>query len=694
MLTLGSFLLKRRCYATTATTSEEAVKRGRGRPKKVKVEHIETLPEAEPIVSPAKTLKSKSLDLETTTTKVVAKRGRGRPKKIKVERIATLRKTKPIVSPSIAAKTLKSKSKSSDFEPKKTRGRPTPRPSSLKMAGAEFVRATFHRIDGNVSKLVLGGDDADLLAKISAQLWFAFKFDKPKTFFRRRSVGYWGKNWDNSVAFFHRKSGRFLTGLTPLIAERLEALGVEAIGKDKKSYEMFGGGGDASRFIDERAIDANMLLANVVVGDDAADAIEPRGGGEVLREYQVDLARAALRERRCLLKCATGGGKTLVFTALLKALPDKRAVVLVRSKALVEQIASTLRAHLPSVGRVSSDFFEPDERVVVSTIQSVHKIGEAVSRASVVIVDEVHEFASPLSIKKLAQFERADYRWGFSATPLKKIDEVHNHRLMGVFGPIACDVTTLQLTQQKILSAASIRFVTVSQPTNIGGFEWEPAETAGIVENDYMHRVVAYIVREQIERGRCLILVRRLQHGDRLSRMIPESIWVSGDSSSESRKDAIERLRRTDTDGHVKSVVIMSSIGNIGIDVMPHYLINCSGGGVAESLTIQKLGRGLRKGPDKRQLFYIDFLHETNFYLRKHSASRYRTLLDEGHEHLAIDTDTERLMQHADFRVHEQFEDEEVEDDSDSDYESDDDDFDDNDDDDSEKVKLNQLTWP
>ena len=41
--------------------------------------------------------------------------------------------------------------------------------------------------------------------------------------------------------------------------------------------------------------------------------------------------------------------------------------------------------------------------------------------------------------------------------------------------------------------------------------------------------------------------------------------------------------------------------GYIGLNVYVHHLINCTGGKDANS-TIQKLGRGLRKAPDKESV--------------------------------------------------------------------------------------------
>jgi superfamily II DNA or RNA helicase len=66
------------------------------------------------------------------------------------------------------------------------------------------------------------------------------------------------------------------------------------------------------------------------------------------------------------------------------------------------------------------------------------------------------------------------------------------------------------------------------------------------------------------------------------------------------------------------------------VDVKVHHLINATGGREALD-TIQKLGRGLRRAPDKKRLDYHDFYFKTNHYLRSHSAKRMNALKKEGH---------------------------------------------------------------
>jgi len=74
-------------------------------------------------------------------------------------------------------------------------------------------------------------------------------------------------------------------------------------------------------------------------------------------------------------------------------------------------------------------------------------------------------------------------------------------------------------------------------------------------------------------------------------------------------------------------------VGYVGLDVYVHHLVNATGG-KDPSLTIQKLGRGLRKSPDKDMLEYHDFFFNKSVskFLNSHSHKRIETLKKEGHK--------------------------------------------------------------
>lgn len=95
------------------------------------------------------------------------------------------------------------------------------------------------------------------------------------------------------------------------------------------------------------------------------------------------------------------------------------------------------------------------------------------------------------------------------------------------------------------------------------------------------------------------------------------------------RAEVLEKLRTATSS---KVVALVSSIGFVGVDVFVHHLINAAGGR-EPYLTIQKIGRGLRKASDKDILHYHDFMFSfgMNRMLCGQSLARERTLKQSGY---------------------------------------------------------------
>lgn len=234
------------------------------------------------------------------------------------------------------------------------------------------------------------------------------------------------------------------------------------------------------------------------------DGIEPVEYDEItenslevinLRDYQVNAANLALANRRGVIKCATGGGKTAIFSAILKSLEDTTwpALVLARRTALIDQAYDALKRYgVSDVGRVHGSFFEPN-RITICTVQSLPRImDEWKLKAKILIVDEVHEMTTTQSMKIMQSFENATYRLGFSATPFAPNDEIRNYRLKGLFGPLLCDIETSELQGQEVLAPSEAHFHYIDEPKR--GLRairapFQQVEEAGIVYNEYFHRV-------------------------------------------------------------------------------------------------------------------------------------------------------------------------------------------------------------
>ncbi|KAN0030865.1 hypothetical protein ACTA71_009510 [Dictyostelium dimigraforme] len=486
---------------------------------------------------------------------------------------------------------------------------------------------------GNIQSFLKNADKSTLIS-----IGRKMKFDRPYRVIPKQSK--FNKLFYLSPkSFFNQRTGAFKTGLLPIITSHLKDLDIDYQHLDEREplpqlYENW------NEIADNQNVNNNSGN-NENFEDDTDDGLQPKiidsdflsDTGVTLHDYQVDTVNFALANHRGIVKCATGGGKTLILAAFIKALgPDVPIVILVSKRSLVTQIYKVLKElNICQAGRISSDFSEVG-MVTISTVRSAHKIPEHVKNCRVLIVDEVHEFSGPFAEKVFQQFGNAYCRLGFSATPFKKDDPVHNHIITSTFGTLLCDITTKELTKIDILSGAIVHFYPINGP--IIKFEkdssYHSIEQELISNNKYLNQSIVKII-DNIESGRIMILVKRLSHGDELFKLLPNAYWIKGEDDQETREHVIKKLR--DSNPNKKVVAIFSSIGNVGIDVKIHHLINACGGKDPNS-TIQKLGRGLRKADDKTHLDYHDFnfSYKVNKAFNDHSKARINTLKVEGHQ--------------------------------------------------------------
>jgi superfamily II DNA or RNA helicase len=286
-----------------------------------------------------------------------------------------------------------------------------------------------------------------------------------------------------------------------------------------------------------------------------------------------------------------------------------------------------------NVGNVWGGSIKPNV-ITVASVQSVAKIEKLLPKIKVLIVDEIHDMMSKLPKVVYRRLKQADIRVAVSATPFKfgGKDNVQKFSVRGYFGPVLKVksaekgiLTTAELQNRGILSKSNCVFYPIREPA-IPHDIYIDAVTRGIAESIYFHKLVTRLAK--LQKGRTLILVDRIAHGDTLHSLLPNSLWVQGKDDSETRKSVIKKLQKSTTD---VICIATQQIFNTGVNVFVHNLINAAGG-QADHLIIQRMGRGLRTAEDKDGLDYYDFVFEINDYLQEHSNKRIKILTKEGHK--------------------------------------------------------------
>lgn len=426
------------------------------------------------------------------------------------------------------------------------------------------------------------------------------------------------KIWDGFTDYFKKETGRFLTGLLPEVKAALKVWGVDYEIIDDRKPVKFLYDEISSDFLNQWSSEKNKIN---------------------LYDYQVDLVNQILKHHRGIVTPSTGGGKTEIMISLLKCIPKNcPTLILANKKSLVEQNYLRLKEwKFENFGRLYDKHVEPNI-ITCATVQSLHKIEPLLSDIKVVIVDEIHEMMSKLPKKYYGKLKNASVRVAVSATWEKFGGKDHSQRysVKGYFGPVLKTtseiavnglVKTKQLQERGTLAKSNCVFYPINEPELLYEIYLD-AVTQGIAKNIHFHNVVNKIANKC--KGRTLILVERIEHGDTLHALIKDSIWVTGKDNLDTRKFVIDKLHKNSTEKNVIAIAT-NKIFDAGIDVHIHNLINAAGG-QAEHIIIQRMGRGLRPAKDKEMLNYIDFIFNINEYLLKHSKKRIKILEKEGHQ--------------------------------------------------------------
>lgn len=454
--------------------------------------------------------------------------------------------------------------------------------------------------------------------KVKNELWSRLRF-RDKNYFHNRA--YKLKKWDGFIEFFNKETGKFLTGLLPEVCAVLKHFDAGYSVQDGRERTNFAFDKINENFLNQWLPEKNLH----------GDPMKP----VTLHDYQVDLINQVIKHRRGIIFAPTSAGKSMVMLGILKTLlPNTPTLVLQNRVSLAQQNFDEFSNwKIPNVGSLWGGNNKPD-LITVASVQSIAKIEKFLPKVKVLIVDEIHDMMSDLPKKVYKRLKNADVRVAVSATPFKfgGKDNVQKFSVRGFFGPILKVksteegiLTTAELQNRGILAKSKCFFYPIDEP-QIPYDIYLDAVTRGIAENYHFHNVVTRLAKKQ--KGRTLILVDRIAHGDILHQMLPNSLWVQGKDNQETRKKVIKELQKSEED---LVAIATQQIFNTGINVFCHTIINAAGG-QAEHQIIQRMGRGLRVAQDKKELLYFDFVFKINDYLHEHSKKRIEIMKKEGHE--------------------------------------------------------------
>jgi len=346
----------------------------------------------------------------------------------------------------------------------------------------------------------------------------------------------------------------------------------------------------------------------------------------ILRDYQYDVINKFLENPQSLQEVATGAGKTIT-TATLSHLcePYGRTMVIVPNKSLVVQTEEDYINLGLDVGVYFGDRKELNHTHTICTWQSLNvldkksydsdtlTLAEFTEGVQAIIIDEVHQAKADVLKKLLTQnFRNAPIRWGLTGTVPKEAWEFQG--ILAGIGPVINQVSAHDLQQKGVLANLDIQIL---QTADVEVFRNFQEEYQWLVTDKNRLDWMADMIKEFVKTGNTLVLINRIDTGNKLLERLPDATFIKGDVKLDDRKEQYDEVR----DSHDKIIIATYGVAAVGINIPRIFNLVLVEPGKSFVRVIQSIGRGIRKAEDKDFVQIWD-ITSTCKYAKRHLTER------------------------------------------------------------------------
>lgn len=329
-----------------------------------------------------------------------------------------------------------------------------------------------------------------------------------------------------------------------------------------------------------------------------------------LREYQErfvsEIAKSLVKNQRIVAQLATGGGKTVTFSAISKRFFDKsgqRVLILVHRIELLEQAARTIQNNtgLKAAKIVAGMRSIPDANIYVAMVETTYRRLDKLPEFGLIIIDEVHIG----NFTKLIEHYNNKYIIGFTATPIAAKKE---NPLKKYFNDIVCGVSIRELIEQGHLCSA-ITFGVKEEidravlKTTKGDYDID--QMAEIMSN---HKYIESVVNSYTKLAygvKTLIFNCNVEHSLLVYHAFIKSglncQHLDGEMDSVKRKEIMKWFNETPD-----AILCNIGIATTGFDQPDIECIIVNRATASMPLWLQMCGRGARPTPSKNSFTIID----------------------------------------------------------------------------------------
>ena len=346
----------------------------------------------------------------------------------------------------------------------------------------------------------------------------------------------------------------------------------------------------------------------------------------VLRDYQYDVINKFLENPQALQEVATGAGKTIT-TATLSHLCESygRTMVIVPNKSLVVQTEEDYKNLGLDVGVYFGDRKELNRTHTICTWQSLNilekkshdsdslTLAEFCEGVVAIIIDEVHQAKADVLMRLATQnFRNCGIRWGLTGTIPKEKWEYQS--LLSSIGPVINQVSAYDLQQKDVLAKLEINIL---QTNDVEEFRSYQDEYTWLVTDSKRINWIANKIQEISDSGNTLVLVNRIDTGNKLIDILADAVFIKGDVKLNERKEQYDEIKTSDN----KIIVATYGVAAVGINIPRIFNLVLLEPGKSFTRVIQSIGRGIRKADDKDFVQIWDLTASTK-YAKRHLTQR------------------------------------------------------------------------
>lgn len=369
-------------------------------------------------------------------------------------------------------------------------------------------------------------------------------------------------------------------------------------------------------------------------------------------QYQTDVLDAVALHNRGIIKSATGSGKSLI-AALITAQINKPTAIYVVGKDILYQFYNLFSSLFGKdrVGIVGDGHCDIKEINIISVWTAGQALGikknellieseaseealnldkkqdilDMISIARLNILDECH-MAACVTIGKIFQCaEKSEHMYGLSGSPWR--DDNADLLIEGMLGKYIVDIPASYLIERGYLAKPIIKFVETPPLTFKPPNNYQSIYKTYIVDNPVRNNLILKSTKILVDSGyQTLVLFNSIAHGKKLYELICPIIpceILDGSDNQEKRDQVKEKI----TSGKLRCI-LASRIFDIGVDLPSLSGLVITSAGKSTVKAIQRIGRVIRKYPNKNHAAIVDFADNCK-WLDKHSKIRYKVYKSE-----------------------------------------------------------------